>query len=95
MEERLGSYSILSTMPTDEVVRFRSTLRCSLLDPPPRCQIVMRPAEFRPDEAPPDDINSFLQGFVMFFQFIVTEFLGVGKCDLKPKLQGVPDLTFE
>lgn len=35
-EERLGSYSILSTMPIDEVLRFRSILRCNRFDPPPR-----------------------------------------------------------
>jgi len=35
-EERFGSYSILSTIPKDEVFRFESILRCNRFDPPPR-----------------------------------------------------------
>lgn len=36
LEELLGSYSILSTTPIDEVFRFRSILRCNRFDPLPQ-----------------------------------------------------------
>jgi len=51
-EERLGSYSVLSTMPIDEVLRFRSIFRCNRFDPPPRWKTVIRPEEFLPADFP-------------------------------------------
>ncbi|MCE5165792.1 hypothetical protein HAX54_012289, partial [Datura stramonium] len=32
-EERLGAYSIFSTMPIDEVLHLKSILRCNRFDP--------------------------------------------------------------
>lgn len=43
-DERLGSYSMRSTIPTEEeVLRLRSITRCKRLWPPPRWKEVMRP----------------------------------------------------
>lgn len=47
-EVRFGSYSIRSTTPTDEVLRFRSIVLCDRFAPPPLWKIVIRPFEFLP-----------------------------------------------
>ena len=47
-EERLGSYSSLSTKPEPKACRRKSILRCTRFEPPPLWNTVIPPDEFRP-----------------------------------------------
>ena len=73
-EERLGSYSILSTMPIEEVLRFRSILRSNRFEPPPRWKTVIRPEEFLPADFPVLKVNCLsalaLPGLIVYLVII-------------------------